>query len=149
MMPSSIASLASGGGASAAAVASTSATNISDHAPAVGPQQLDQAAQLAPAPAGRAPAAAELGAPVRSRRALTAPPPVSRGSRLRKTWSGSPFAAISRVQLGLAQQLLVRAARGDLAVLEHDDVVGQRDRRQPVGDHERRAARPSPRAARP
>ena len=33
----------------------------------------------------------------------------------------------------------MRAARRDLAVLEHDDLVGQRDRRQPVRDHERRA----------
>jgi hypothetical protein len=38
------------------------------------------------------------------------------------------------------EQLRVRPARLDAALLEHHDVVGQRDRRQPVGDDERRPA---------
>ena len=58
LMPSSIANFASGAGASAAAVAATSATNIQITRAAVGPQQREQAAQLAPAPAGLAQAAA-------------------------------------------------------------------------------------------
>ena len=113
-----------------------------DHAAAVGPQQLDQAAQLAPAPAGRAPAAAEVGEPLLRLgvRAAHRPATFSIGSRLRKTWSGSPLAAISAYSSLSLQQLVVRAAGGDLAVLEHDDVVGQRDRGEPVGDHERGAA---------
>ena len=60
-MPSSIASLASGGGASAAAVAEQQRRRTS--APtraAVGAQQHEQAAQLAPASARRAPAADDL-----------------------------------------------------------------------------------------
>ena len=43
------------------------------------------------------------------------------------------------VQRAALEQLGVRAAGRDRAVLEHDDLVGERDRRQPVGDHERRA----------
>jgi len=68
-----------------------------DHATAVGPQQHDQAAQPAPAPAGRPPAPAEVGEPrLRVRvRAAHRPATFSIGSRLRKTWSGSPLAAIS------------------------------------------------------
>ena len=33
----------------------------------------------------------------------------------------------------------MRAARGDPPVVEHDDLVGERDRREPVRDDERRA----------
>ena len=97
-MPSSIASLASGGGASAAAVASDAArrTSATTRA-AVGAQQLDQAAQLAPA-AARSRASAADAASSRSGAPLTAPPPRSIGSRLRNTWSGRPFSTISRVQ---------------------------------------------------
>ena len=40
------------------------------------------------------------------------------------------------------QQLVVRAALDDLAVLEHQDLVGAADRRQPVRDDERRPALP-------
>ena len=63
------------------------------------------------------------------------------GSRLRNTWSGRPLCGDLRVQRRARQQLVVRAVRDHLAVLEHDDLVGERDRREPVGDHERRAAR--------
>ena len=38
-------------------------------------------------------------------------------------------------------QLVVRALLDDPAVLEHDDQVGVADRREPVRDDERRAAR--------
>ena len=90
-MPLSIASLASGGGASAAAVANTSETNIRMTFVAVRGQQRRQAAQLAPAPGGRAPAADQV---VATR--AHSPATLSIGSRLRKTWSGSPLVAISR-----------------------------------------------------
>ena len=49
------------------------------------------------------------------------------------------------VELGVAaarrDQLVVRARLGDPAVLEDDDPAGAPDRREPVGDHDRRAAR--------
>ena len=66
-------------------------------APAVGPQQLEQPAQLAPAPAGRAPAPHDVVAPRGARPStLTAPTSAcSIGLRVRNTWSGSPFSAIS------------------------------------------------------
>src|SRR5207237_8223575 len=38
------------------------------------------------------------------------------------------------------EQLLVRAALDDLAVLEHENLVRALNRRQPVGDDERRAS---------
>ena len=38
----------------------------------------------------------------------------------------------------LLEQLVARPARGDPPVLEHDDLVGERDRRQPVRDDDRR-----------
>ena len=63
----------------------------------------------------------------------------SRGLRVRKTWSGSPFSTISRYSSELLEQVLVVAVRDDAAVVEHDDLIGQRDRREAVGDHERRA----------
>ena len=37
-------------------------------------------------------------------------------------------------------QLVRGAPRRDAPVLEHDDLVGERDRRQPVGDDQRRPA---------
>src|SRR5581483_2856853 len=40
----------------------------------------------------------------------------------------------------LALGVVVRPVHGDAAVLEHDDLVGERDRRQPVRDDDRRAA---------
>ena len=63
------------------------------------------------------------------------------GLRVRNTWSGRPFSTISRYRSETLEQLVVRAVGDELAVLEHHDLVGQRDRRQPVGDDERRAAR--------
>ena len=48
-----------------------------------------------------------------------------------------------RVAAAAVEQLRVRAAFHDAAVLEHQDQVGVADGRQPVGDHERRAARDS------
>src|SRR5207249_10319088 len=48
------------------------------------------------------------------------------------------------VQLPVAaaprEQLVVRAALDDLAVLEHQDLIGALNRRQPMGDDERRPA---------
>ena len=100
-MPLSIASLASGGGASAAAVREHQRDEHQRHAPAVGAQQHEQPAQLAPAPARRAPAADEVVAAGRARRAHR-PATRSSGSRLRNTWSGRPLVGDLRVQLGLA-----------------------------------------------
>ena len=39
------------------------------------------------------------------------------------------------------QELVVRALLDDVAVVEHEDLVGRHDGGQPVGDHEARAAR--------
>ena len=47
-----------------------------------------------------------------------------------------PVAAVQR------EQLVVRAALDDLAVLEHQNLIGAPDRRQPVRDDERRAPLP-------
>ena len=135
-MPSSIARPARYGGASAAAVASSSAIEHDDHPPAVRAQQRQHLAELA------RPAALAAQDPPDALHARAAHSPAaasrSAGLRVRKTWSGSPFSAISRVQRRRLDQLVVRAARGDAPVLEHDDLVGQRDRRQPVADDERR-----------
>ena len=53
-------------------------------------------------------------------------------------------AFVARHQRGVLaaqrEQLLVGAALGDLALVEDDDLVGVADRRQAVGDDERRAA---------
>ena len=46
------------------------------------------------------------------------------------------------------EQLLVRAAGRDPPVVEDDDLVGERDRREAVGDDQRRPVRASPRAGR-
>ena len=62
-MPESIAVLASGAGASDAAVPATSATNMSDDARPVGREQHHEPAQLAPAAAGAAQAPAQVVAP--------------------------------------------------------------------------------------
>ena len=43
------------------------------------------------------------------------------------------------VPASLVEQLVVRAALDDLAVLEHQNLVGAADGRQPVRDDERRA----------
>ena len=45
------------------------------------------------------------------------------------------------VQGGALQQLGVRPLGHQVAMVEHHDLVGQGDRREPVGDHERRATR--------
>ena len=116
----SIAALASSGGASEAAVPSTSALEHRGDAQPVGAQQRQQAAQVAPTAArgwrARRPTAAPprpMPGP-RPRRAPPMPPPMrpppppkppaahrpltsrSRVSRVRKTCSGRPFSTISR-----------------------------------------------------
>ena len=47
-----------------------------------------------------------------------------------------PVSATERQQLGM------RAALDDLPGLEHENLIRAADRREPMGDHERRAARP-------
>ena len=147
VMPSSIASLASGGGASAAAVASSSATNISVDA--------RRGRGAAARPARAACARARVASPRRRRRrssqaapgpmragALTAPPPrVSTGLRGEEDLVGQALLddlAVERRMSSSSSSCVPRAAIA--AALEHDDLVGQRDRREAVGDHERRAA---------
>ena len=44
-----------------------------------------------------------------------------------------------RVVAAAPEQLVVRAALDDLAVVEHDDLVGVADRREAVRDRDRRA----------
>ena len=49
----------------------------------------------------------------------------------------------------MREQLLVRAALDDLAALEHQNLIGAANRRQPVRDDERRAAADAATAGRP
>ena len=105
-------------------------------------QQRERSSAIVAAAVGRAAAPAECRAacgPAGAHRPTTSG---SSGLRVRKTWSGRPLAAISAYSGDCVEQLVV-ACRGRRTrpSLEHDDLVGQRDRRQPVGDHERRAAR--------
>jgi hypothetical protein len=46
----------------------------------------------------------------------------------------------TRVQTVLCEQLIVRAALDDAALIEHEDDIGIPDRRHPMRDHERRFA---------
>ena len=63
----------------------------------------------------------------------------SAGSR-----SGDMLLQLQPVERGiaaaLAQQFLVAAGFDDQAVLDHEDAIGMHDRREPVGDDQRRAA---------
>src|SRR5664280_1591344 len=52
---------------------------------------------------------------------------------------GQPLLDDLAIQLGGVEQVLVVAVCDDAAVVEHDDLVGERDRRKAVGDDERRA----------
>src|SRR5437867_3131102 len=45
------------------------------------------------------------------------------------------------IQVALRQQLFVPPFRGDAATVEHENAVGVADGREPVGDHDGRAAR--------
>ena len=114
---------------------------------AVGPQQHDQPAQLAPA-AARCRAGAGAGRRGAWRaRAASAPASQARHLALARLAReedlvGQALLDDLAVQLGLLEQLVVACRAAAIrAVLEHDDLVGQRDRRQAVGDDERRAAR--------
>ena len=144
-MPSSIAILASGGGASDAAVANTSATNISDRpAPRYGRSSTSRPRSLRPRPPvcrqRRRISSREIA--TRSAVPRHQNPATSRSTGLRgeEDLVGQALLDDLAVQVGDLEQLVVRAARDELAVLEHDDLVGQRDRRQAVGDDERRPA---------
>src|SRR5690348_9794803 len=65
---------------------------------------------------------------------------------MRKEWLArlggvrGPVAVERRVEAAAREQLVMRPALDDLAVLEHDDHVGVADRRESVGDDERRAS---------
>ena len=67
---------------------------------------------------------------------------------LRRVFGVGPGAVELGVAAAREHQLVVRALLDDRAVLEHDDQVGVADRREAVGDDERRAAvqQPSQRA---
>ena len=86
----------------------------------------------APTPTAAAPRRAAASAR-RSRTRRPAPPAPLRGRRLR------PGSVELRVAPAGLDQLVVRARLGDPPVLEHHDPPGSPDRRQPVGDHDRRA----------
>ena len=62
-------------------------------------------------------------------------------SRCRNTESSMPVLGDLRVQRAALEQLVVRAAVDDPPAVHHHDLVGERDRRHPVGDDERRPAR--------
>ena len=66
-------------------------------------------------------------------------PPARSGLRVMKTWSGRPFSTISRYSSEASSSCVVVAVGDDAAVVEHDDLIGERDRREAVGDHEGRA----------
>ena len=61
-------------------------------------------------------------------------------SRCRKSTSSHPNSAISAYSGQRSSSSSWRAAIDDPPGLHHDDLVGERDRRQPVGDDERRPA---------
>ena len=61
------------------------------------------------------------------------------GARVRKTCSGRPLATISRVQLRALEQLGVVAVGEHPPAVEHDDLLGEGDGREAVGDDEGRA----------
>ena len=148
-------------------------------AQAVGAQQLQQPAQVAPAallagalarPTAARRAAARAAAPRRRhatsaahaaaaiRRARCPPAATAADAHARERHSATALLALARllrqehvlgqallddlaVQLRLLQQFLVVALRDDPTVVEHDDLIRQRDRGEAVGDHERRASR--------
>ena len=102
-----------------------------DHAAAVGAQQRQR-----PCPA--ASRAAALGAHRRPVRSRAHRPAASRPwSAAATSWgSGAPRWAIWRYRSDCSTSSLVAALGRDPAVLEHDHLVGQRDRGHAVGDHE-------------
>ena len=61
-------------------------------------------------------------------------------SRWRKRTSSHPNSAISRVERAALEQLVVGAAVDDPPRVHDDDLVGERDRREAVGDDEGRPA---------
>ena len=148
-MPSSIATFASSGGASEAAVPSD---QRDEH------RARRAGGRGAAARAGRAGCARGVpfgGAlavhcgtrprPARRRRiraptvrGLTGPlTSASRGSsRVRNDLLGQALLDDLAVELGALEQLLVVAVGDDPAVVEHDDLIGQRDRGEAVGDDE-------------
>src|SRR6188508_1762157 len=69
-------------------------------------------------------------------------------TRLRIPASGGglrgPVAVQARVRAVRVEQLLVRAGLLDPPVVQHHDPPGTADRREPVGDHQRRAAGEQP-----
>ena len=140
-MPSSIACLASGAGASDAAVAETAARRTSARrARGRGAAASSSPRSLRPRP----PCRAGAGAVVATRRSASAAhrPATSRLDRLARQEDLVGQALLDDLAV---QRATARAARrgcrgDDPAVLEHDDLVGERDRREPVGDDERRAA---------
>ena len=136
---------------------------MSDDAAAVGPQQHEQAAQLAPAAAGLAQAAAQLGrssvrvARGRSRRererrrgahaGRVVAPSQARHLRLERLAReedlvGQALLDDLAVERRALEQLLVRAVVDQPRRPRARDLVGERDRREAVGDDERRAAAP-------
>ena len=115
-------------------MASSSAVNIRMTRPRYGRSSDGDAAQLA-----RAPALAADDVPESAARALTVPPPPLVGLARQEDLVGQALLGDLAVEVGLVEQLVVRAACRDSPVLEHDDLVGHRDRRQPVADDERRA----------
>src|SRR4051794_1111246 len=142
-IPSSMASLASGGGASVAAVPSTSASSISTTRVRYGRSSTISPRSLRPRPL----------VPRRRRRTSSKVAPRvaisdSPSARRRSTAGGGsqprrlPLPRLARqedrvgqallddlaVQLVVLEQLVVRAARDQPPVLEHRDLVGQRDR---------------------
>ena len=66
--------------------------------------------------------------------------PHSDGGRFGSGFGQELLAVEPRVQTAVGEQLVVAAALDYSAVLHDDDQVGAQDRRQPVGDGDRRAA---------
>ncbi len=131
------------------------------HAQAVGAQQRQQAAKVASAAAAGGaiavplagagdtgtephPAAALAAAPAGAHGAHRSPP----ASTPRLSASGAPTSSGCGVgghdlaiQGRALEQLRVLSPRNQAPVVEHHDLIRQRDRREAVGDHERRASR--------
>ena len=105
------------------------------HAAAVGAQQRGKHAQPAGA-AALGPNRRQVGPEATHRPATSRPSLAAASTR----GSGRPRSAISRYSGERSTSSSWRALGGDAPVLEHDHLVGQRDRGHAVRDHERGAA---------
>ena len=134
-MPSSIASFARYGGASATSVYASSVTSARVVRPLYG------SVSRARTPMRRRVRRHDQSrtSPPRSSDEMAAGLPDLHALSFSRPWS-SPCSWISWYTRVRREQLGLRSVRDDAAVVEDDDLVGERDRREPVRDDDRRPA---------